>query len=348
MDISVTPAPAILHFEELSSTNSYVKERAGELSPYTVVTAGFQTAGRGQRGNSWESEQGKNLLMSLLFVPQGKIEAAGQFVISKAVSVGMVEALYTLLGGAEHPPVAVKWPNDIYIGDCKAAGILIENSISAGGCISHSVIGIGLNVNQKQFLSQAPNPVSLIKFAGDEFDLEHVTAVVAEKIIARLTDLDNNGSQQIFLGNLSRIYLSLLWRAHGFHRYALLEASSAPAPTALHLDSPASSPISDPQSSASTSTVKPAASTFTPTIQPASSTSTFTVQPIASTFCKESPESSRQSHIHSDYPLIFEAEIADVAPDGPIIMRLRDGTLHTFNFKEITPVLAKFDAKISR
>lgn len=284
----------IIHFEELGSTNSYLKEKTGELEPYTVVTARFQTAGRGQRGNSWESEAGKNLLMSMLYIPRTPVLADRQFIISKASSLGVLDALERLLAGYPHPPVTVKWPNDIYIGDRKAAGMLIENTVSADGHIVHSVIGVGLNVNQKIFRSSAPNPVSLIEFTGVDLPVDEVAQRMAEGLRARLSVLDGFAGDGYSVSNrpseeLDSSYRSALWRARGFHRYISLQATSAPAPTAV----------------------------------------------ISSSVISSSCPSLESSLLRDS----FEAEIVDVLPEGPIVMRLRDGSLHTFAFKEVAPVL---------
>lgn len=215
----------ILRFSELQSTNSYLKENYQGKPQFTVVTADFQTAGRGQRGNSWESERGKNLLFSMLFYPTVAIPPMQQFQISKAVAVGTVEALEELLQGVEHPEVCIKWPNDIYIGNRKVAGILIENSLAGADRIDHSIIGIGLNVNQREFRSNAPNPGSLIQYLGEETDLVALTVSLRDHLAARLTAMAD--------GELDAKYKSLLWRRTGFHPYISLKVSAAPAPTAV-------------------------------------------------------------------------------------------------------------------
>ncbi|MDE6431375.1 MAG: biotin--[acetyl-CoA-carboxylase] ligase, partial [Duncaniella sp.] len=120
------------------------------------VSARRQTAGRGQRGNSWESAPGKNITMSILLRPEG-LHPSRQFVISRAVSLAITGVLRRYMPASA---VRVKWPNDIYVDDRKICGILIENVISSAS-IRQSVVGIGINVNQRRFLSDAPNPVSM-------------------------------------------------------------------------------------------------------------------------------------------------------------------------------------------
>jgi BirA family biotin operon repressor/biotin-[acetyl-CoA-carboxylase] ligase len=156
----------VIHIEETDSTNRWLKEH-GEGN--MVVVADYQTAGRGCGTNQWESERGKNLLFSVLLHPVD-IPARDQFRISMAVSVALCEMLSQYADG-----FSIKWPNDIYWNDRKICGILIENQLQ-GSYMRDSIIGIGLNVNQREFLSDAPNPVSLCQIVGHELgsdDLLH-------------------------------------------------------------------------------------------------------------------------------------------------------------------------------
>ena len=231
----------IYHLDEVDSTSSWLRRRLAErpLPSFSYVTARFQTGGRGQRGNSWESQAGKNLLLSMVFRPESMITPRRQFLISKAVTVAVAEAVEGLLRSAgTHPPVEIKWPNDIYIADRKIAGILIENSIETaadlGPHIGHTIIGIGLNVNQREFTSPAPNPGSLIQFADAAIELQHVEKVLVENLIASLHRLE----AMIQVDDTSALdceYRRRLWRADGFHLWRALTPSLAPAPTALHL-----------------------------------------------------------------------------------------------------------------
>ena len=176
----------IIHIDETDSTNRWLKEglaaddsgltqtivnvgvRKSLLSSAAIniaVVADYQTAGRGCGTNTWESERGKNLLFSLLIHPTD-ISANEQFRITEAVSVALCQTLQPYLTHR----VEIKWPNDIYVGDRKICGILIENRLQ-GSTIKDSIIGIGLNVNQREFKSDAPNPVSLYQLTGKETDL---------------------------------------------------------------------------------------------------------------------------------------------------------------------------------
>lgn len=159
----------IIHIDETDSTNRWLKENGvGNM----VVVADYQTAGKGCGTNSWESERGKNLTFSMLIHPTD-IPASQQFRITEMVSVALCEVLEQYLSplSSLHSPLTIKWPNDIYVGDSKICGILIENRLQ-GSVIKDAIIGIGLNVNQTAFVSDAPNPISLRQIVGHEIDRE--------------------------------------------------------------------------------------------------------------------------------------------------------------------------------
>ncbi len=160
--------------ESVDSTNKYVSEalQKQELSEGTIVWALNQTQGKGQKGNSWESESGKNLLLSIVIYPDF-IKAASQFMLNKVISLGVAEFIQSY-----KDDVKIKWPNDIYVGDKKIAGILIENRI-LGDVIQSSIVGIGININQKEFKSDAPNPVSLYNVTNKEYDLKECLKFLA-------------------------------------------------------------------------------------------------------------------------------------------------------------------------
>lgn len=180
--------------ESCTSTNAVIDRDA----PHGFALMALeQTAGRGQRGNSWEAEPGRNLTLSLMLRPQG-LPAARQFEVSEAVALGVADLVAEL--GVED--VAVKWPNDIYVGDRKIAGILIENALN-GPMIDRSIAGIGLNINQKRFLSDAPNPVSVTQLTGREYELRPLAERMIELILNRL-GRDNHAE-----------YCTRLWRGRG-------------------------------------------------------------------------------------------------------------------------------------
>lgn len=190
----------IVHLDEVPSTNNWLLEHGGK--DRTIVVADYQTAGRGCGTNSWESERGKNLLFSMLIHP-AEILASKQFYVSMmtANSISKVVTSYVR-------DVSVKWPNDIYVGDRKICGILIQNTLQ-GSAIKNSIIGVGLNVNQLCFESDAPNPVSLANLTGRLHDREMVLRQLTEAFEAEWADWEGVRSR----------YLSLLYRRKGFHRY---------------------------------------------------------------------------------------------------------------------------------
>ena len=174
----------IVHIEETDSTNRWMKDN-GEGTQ--VVVADYQTAGKGCGSNSWEAERGKNLLFSVMIHPE-EIQAKNQFIITQVVSVALCKTIERYLlhptpllpGGGEHV-VAIKWPNDIYVGDKKICGVLIENRLQ-GSMIKYSIIGIGLNVKQQEFKSDAPNPVSIWQLTGKETDRMELLAAFLEQL----------------------------------------------------------------------------------------------------------------------------------------------------------------------
>jgi BirA family biotin operon repressor/biotin-[acetyl-CoA-carboxylase] ligase len=178
--------------ESLTSTNSFTASllREGSLPEGTVVYTNYQTAGRGQTGNTWEAEKGKNLLFSLVLYPS-TIRPEDQFIISKTISLGICDWLRQFI-----PGVSIKWPNDIYVNNDKIAGILIESSIIRNE-IESMIIGIGLNLNQKKFKSNAPNPVSLSTITGKEYDPEMCLKNLAKCLDTRYTQLLTEGSDGI-------------------------------------------------------------------------------------------------------------------------------------------------------
>jgi len=203
----MTPEP--LWLDSCGSTNTELAAMPDAPHGFVVATR-EQTAWRWQRGNTWEAQPGANLTFSLLLRPGG-IPAARQFEMSMLVSLGIADALDGLLaesGCAER--IAIKWPNDIYIGDRKLCGILIENSL-AGSAIGRAIAGIGINVNQRRFLSDAPNPVSLVEFTGRELPLEETLEKVVGAIVGEIDRYGSDGDGEALTGR----YMARLWRRDG-------------------------------------------------------------------------------------------------------------------------------------
>lgn len=197
--------------ENTASTNSALAAMGDSATNGTVITTHTQSAGRGQRGNSWESEPGKNITLSILWRPEN-VSAPEQFVLSEAVALAVADVVDTV----SPIPAKVKWPNDIYVRDSKICGILIENSLD-GKRIARCVSGVGLNVNQTEFLSDAPNPVSLAMITGNIHDRDAIEEKLIRQLRLRLAQADDieNRSQ------LHSEYTSRLWRREGFYLWIL-------------------------------------------------------------------------------------------------------------------------------
>ena len=238
-----------IHRIEVSSTNTYMKEllTAGvELPELTLVDADFQTGGRGQQQNVWESEADKNLLFSLLCHPTF-LPATHQFVLSQTIAVAVYRTLSDLTEG-----ISIKWPNDIYWNDRKICGTLIECNLM-GSTIKDCIIGTGINVNQMEFRSDAPNPVSLAQITGFTFNRQQILNRVVEEFSELYKAINPDA--------LKSEYMQHLYRREGLHPYQ--------------------EPNGEP----------------------------------------------------------FEAAMVDVEPTGHLVLRLRDGSIRKYEFKEIKYIL---------
>jgi BirA family transcriptional regulator, biotin operon repressor / biotin---[acetyl-CoA-carboxylase] ligase len=196
----------LLFFKNLPSTNSeaalLIKKE--NLPEGTVIYTNYQSAGRGYLENTWESEDGKNLLISIILLPSF-IKASDQFYISMTVSLGICDFLARYI-----PACSIKWPNDIYIHNDKIAGILIESAIISGQ-IEYSIAGIGLNINQERFVSSAPNPVSLRQITGSEYDLKTCLIQLCTDIDRRYKKLMAGDTETIKNEYLSKLYRMREW-----------------------------------------------------------------------------------------------------------------------------------------
>lgn len=246
---AVLQGPEVIEVDETASTNSYarglLKER--ELPEGSLVITRFQTAGRGQAGNSWESEKDRNLTFSVVLYPE-IIEAREQFLISQVCALSVKQTLDEFTDN-----ITVKWPNDIYWKDRKICGMLIENDL-AGHTIFCSVCGIGININQEKFISDAPNPVSLRQITGEEYDLAEMLSLFRRNFYNRYLLLLQGEKDEI-----RRQYRMSLYRGKGFYPY-------------------------------------------------------------------------------KDENGTFEAEIEDIEPMGHLLLRLRDGDVRRYAFKEVSVI----------
>jgi len=199
----------IERIEELDSTNCYASSLLLEKHPSegTVIIANKQRKGKGQYTNKWESEANKNLTFSIILYPDF-IDISRQFEISKAVSLGVADFIRQY---ADH--VSIKWPNDIYVDKRKIAGILMEYSIQKNK-ISSCVIGIGLNINQNEFFSNAPNPVSLTQLTGKTYNLEECLTELLNKIDLRYQELMDENLIKIDREYVQQLYQREIWASY--------------------------------------------------------------------------------------------------------------------------------------
>ncbi|MDR1746574.1 MAG: biotin--[acetyl-CoA-carboxylase] ligase [Tannerella sp.] len=201
--------PRLICLDETDSTNRYLQtlSQTESLANETVVVAGFQTTGKGQPGHFWESEANKNLTYSILYYPT-RLPANQPFVISELAALSVKQTLDNYA-----TDITVKWPNDIYWKDLKICGILIENELTEGW-LNRSIIGIGLNLNQRIFQGDAPNPVSLIQITGVACDRMAILDRLRDAFHRLHIRLETEGMTAIH-----REYVSALYRRDGFHLF---------------------------------------------------------------------------------------------------------------------------------
>ncbi|MDF1698522.1 MAG: biotin--[acetyl-CoA-carboxylase] ligase [Saprospiraceae bacterium] len=193
-----------IRLNSVGSTNAYAQECISKSNPTegTVISASFQSDGKGQIGRFWESEMDKNILCSTILRPIF-LPPQDQFQLNMAVSLAILDFVSHYIPNER---VRIKWPNDIYVNDDKIAGILIQNTLK-GKSISSCVVGTGINVNQIQFSSFIPNPTSLCKIMQTEVNIEMAFLKLFEYLTIRY--------RQLFRGeieSLKNAYLQHLYR----------------------------------------------------------------------------------------------------------------------------------------
>mgnify|MGYP001674122836 FL=1 len=204
----------IIRLQETDSTNRYLRDMQDKsLTDITVVVADYQTAGRGQGTNRWESEAGKNLLFSLRIHPT-MLPVSEQFLLSMSGGLALHETLQTYADG-----FTLKWPNDIYWYDYKVSGTLIETMIACGR-LQSCIFGVGINVNQRMFCSDAPNPMSLCTIVGCEIDRERLLKQVLAAF-EKYYDMLCRGDSHAVVS----LYHEALYRRGGFYKYRDTEGS---------------------------------------------------------------------------------------------------------------------------
>lgn len=189
--------------KEVDSTNTFLKSILSNSKPVpegTVIMAEAQYAGRGQRENTWHAEPGKNLTFSILLKPSF-LTASAQYDLTRTISLGVYDGLKPLLGNQ----LKIKWPNDIYYGDKKLGGMLIEN-ILQGDRIRNSIIGIGLNINQENFYDNARNATSVKQILQKDYDLKDILSQICSSIEGYYLQLKAGKIDSIRNMYLSRLY----------------------------------------------------------------------------------------------------------------------------------------------
>ena len=214
-----SPTLRMISLDEVDSTNNFLR-RLDTLDDrrMTLVTTEFQSAGRGSGENRWESAKGENLLFSLRVMPQN-LPVRRMFAISEVTALALKDSLTLTLSRGEGilplapcplpPAFRIKWPNDIYFADSKVAGMLIENDLQ-GALVRSSVIGIGINVNQRRFVSDAPNPRSLADIVGHDIDRCAVLKQFMERFEHYMSLIDE-GKEDV-LDTLHEHYKNHLYR----------------------------------------------------------------------------------------------------------------------------------------
>jgi BirA family biotin operon repressor/biotin-[acetyl-CoA-carboxylase] ligase len=203
-----------IYVKSLASTNSYASEllRQISVSEGSLIYTFEQEKGRGQRGNSWESEPNKNVTLSLVLHPSF-LQPSGQFLLTKITSLAVADLMAEILDStANSNRIHIKWPNDIYVGDKKIAGILIENYLRENA-IQTSIIGLGINVNQAVFHT-APNAISVFSLTRKITDLQQCMERFCEYFEARYLQLKANKLQK-----LDEDYLRYLYRLNEWNTY---------------------------------------------------------------------------------------------------------------------------------
>lgn len=165
--------------DSVDSTNNYAMLllNASDVTAGTTIVTRLQTEGKGQRGNRWTSSPDESVLMSVIVCPQQPLEE--QFIFSAAIATTIIQALHKILPNAR---IEVKWPNDIFINDKKAGGILIENIIR-GSIWQYAVVGVGVNVNQKAFPADLPMATSIVNATGEAFSPLFIRDLLREAIL---------------------------------------------------------------------------------------------------------------------------------------------------------------------
>ncbi len=209
------------HIETVDSTNAYLQRLEGttEINGF-VVSSDEQTAGKGMGSNSWESAKGQNLTFSLA-LGTSWLPAPDQFMLSQLVPIGILEVLDHYLPSEK---LSIKWPNDLYYDGHKLGGILINSTIS-GAYLDHSIIGIGLNINQTKFMDWPTHPISMQMITGKTFDLKPIMEEIVSHIATLVEQVQHNMIEE-GIGDtresINNRYYARLFRYHEWADYEVI------------------------------------------------------------------------------------------------------------------------------
>ena len=200
----------LIHLDKIDSTNKYATKLLKTHSPTegTIVSTDCQYAGKGQRGNTWESQAGQNITLSIILYPNF-LAASLQFLLSQSIALAIHDFATDILGEG----VRIKWPNDVYYKDKKITGILIENSLS-GKNLATSIVGIGINVNQAYFSPSLQSATSFHQITGRFYDLSTLIQQLTHFIEVRYLQL-----KAMRFDEIRQDYLSKLYRFNEWHTF---------------------------------------------------------------------------------------------------------------------------------
>lgn len=205
----------IVSLQRVDSTNDYLKKQLAKSKPLpegTVIMAEDQFAGRGQFDNKWISQPGKNLTFSILFSPSF-LQLSQQFYLNIAISLAINDVLTGFIGSA----CKIKWPNDVFFNDQKLGGVLIENIVRGSGW-KYAVVGIGLNINQKEFPDGIKNITSLFSITNREFNLPDILVRLCNAIEKRYCQLKAQQFTSLrteYQSNLYRLNVPSMYEKEG-------------------------------------------------------------------------------------------------------------------------------------
>ena len=192
----------IVWLKSTDSTNSELRRRLDQSGNLSIVAAEMQSAGRGQGEHTWHSAPGQNLTFSIL-LRHRDLKVSDALAVTSIMALGIRDYLQTK--GIEP---WIKWPNDIWVGDKKICGILVENTISAG-MIEFSIVGVGLDIDQTDWPSELPNPVSLKDLTGKEYDTHEELRQVSESLARRSAQVSAPGGATAIIEEFNKVVVRL-------------------------------------------------------------------------------------------------------------------------------------------